>query len=98
MGSVHPLIKSNEKPEKKIKVDAQIPLLISKAITHLCKEIPLRPEEFIVALISKEIDFLIDNIEDDCFEFLANYKNFSKFRKVVDKIYENTPNKFKKKE
>ena len=64
----------------------------------MCDEIPLTPEEFIVCTVSEEIHLLINNIENGNYAFLTKYKDFSKFIRSVENIYENCPNRPKIKE
>ena len=88
----------DKKPEKDIKVEAKFPLLVSKAIEYLCDIIPLTPEEFIVDIVTEKLNLLIDNIEENCYEFLTKYKDFSKFIKSVEKIHKNDIKRSKDKE
>ena len=88
----------NKKSGKGITVEAKFPLLVSKAIEYLCDIIPLTPEEFIVDIVTEKLNLLIDNIEENCYEFLTKYKDFSKFIKSVDKIHKNDIKRSKDKE
>ncbi len=78
----------HKEPGKNIKVEAEFPLLISKAIEYICEEIPKTPEKFIVDTINGEIDILIDTVKEGCYDFLATYKNFSKIVKSIQRIRE----------
>jgi len=80
---------TRETNEKFNEIEAEFPLLISKAIDYICDKIPLTPEEFIVNTINRENGFLLDNVEEDCYAFLGKYKDFSKITELTDKIYKN---------
>lgn len=91
MVCVQPRNTTHKKPEKNKTVEAEFPRLISVAIEYVCDEIPLTPEEFIVDTVNGEIDSLIDNIKEGCYDFLAKYKDFSKIEKSIKQFYEEDP-------
>jgi len=78
---------THEANEKINEIEAEFPLLISKAIDYFCDKIPLTPEEFIVDTINEEIDLSIDNVKEGCYNFLGRYKDFSKITESIDQIY-----------
>lgn len=84
-----PRIKTNKKTEKGTPIEIKFPHLVSVAVEYLCDIIPLTPEIFIVDIVTEKINLLLNNIEDNCYEFLNSYKDFSKFIKAVDKIHKN---------
>jgi len=89
--SVKPRNIPHKEPEENITVEAEFPLLISEAIEYICEEIPLTPEEFIVDTVNGEIDILIDNVKEDCYDFLDKYKDFSKIAKSIKRFYKEGP-------
>ena len=88
MIGVQPRNIPHKEPGKNIKVEAEFPRLISEAIEYVCDEIPLTPEEFIVDTVNEEIDILIDNIKEGCYDFLAKCKDFPKIEKSIQQIHE----------
>lgn len=78
---------TREANEKSNEIEAEIPLLISKAIDYICDKIPLTPEEFIEDTINWAIGDIMDRIKEDRYDFLDKYKNFSKITESIDQIY-----------
>ena len=86
--TIKPVDDNHETTEKNITIETDIPPLISKAIKHICDEIPLVQEEFIEDTVSWTIKDVLNKIKEDDYRFLGKYKDFSKISKTIDQIYE----------
>ncbi|MBA7544751.1 hypothetical protein ES705_37112 [subsurface metagenome] len=77
---------TREKNEKINEIEAEFPLLVSKAIDYICDEISLTHEEFIEDTINWEIVDIMDHIKEDRYDFLDKYKDFSKITQSIKSI------------
>ena len=85
-------IQSSDTPlevtEKKNIIEAEFPLLVSKAVQGICDEIPYTPEEFIEDIMKWSIDDIIDSIKKGRYDFLGKYKDFTEVIISIQQIYE----------
>ena len=78
---------NREMNDKFHEIEAEFPLLISKAIDYVCDEIPLTPEEFIEDTINWSIVNIMVHIKKERYDFLDKYKDFSTITESIDQIY-----------